>query len=157
MTDTAHDKMGRPALPDGEARTEMLALRVAPDERRRIEDRWRAEASPLSMSEWMRTRLLGDDDGEDAPTAVTVPPPMSSDPEWEAAIEGFFDELGSLPAQDQNLLLERLAATVLEMRPGGGYVSTTTAIGAVIDSFVKYIYAQRSGGPDVTETSESKP
>lgn len=49
-------KPGRPKLPRGESRGELVAVRFKPEERRRIETA--ARSASESVSEWMRRVLL---------------------------------------------------------------------------------------------------
>lgn len=48
-------KVGRPALPKGEAKGETLRIRVTPSELRAFEGL--AKASKLTVSEWIRSTL----------------------------------------------------------------------------------------------------
>ena len=48
-------KPGRPALPKGSAKAEMLRIRVAPSTLRTIEAK--AKGQKLSVSEWIRSTL----------------------------------------------------------------------------------------------------
>jgi predicted HicB family RNase H-like nuclease len=48
-------KAGRPPLPKGSAKGEMLRIRVTPDELRAIESK--AKANKQTVSEWIRSTL----------------------------------------------------------------------------------------------------
>jgi hypothetical protein len=53
---TINKKLGRPKLPRGEARTEILQIRMTKDELKVIEDR--AKKADLVPSEWARSTIL---------------------------------------------------------------------------------------------------
>lgn len=58
MTAKKKRPVGRPKLPKGQERSDVLTLRLTPAERARIEQE--AKRAGRGLSEWARDRLLGE-------------------------------------------------------------------------------------------------
>jgi len=69
-------KPGRPALPKGSAKAEMLRIRVAPATRREIEAK--AKGQNQNVSEWIRSTLGAALEASAVETKVKTPPSQFS-------------------------------------------------------------------------------